>query len=254
MPDRDYGRLGRIGVVTPQSNPTVEPELSILMPEHVSLLTTRCTSRAEPKQRFLEYFQKLDETIQTFDGLHLDALAFACTASSYLVNRAEEREQCQRLRRRYGYPVVTAAMAIEQALRYLGARRIALACPYPAWLLAEAEAYWSQQGFEIAVAMSAQPGMRDTRSIYNLRGPEVTSRILAAIRDVDADAVVITGTGMPGLQLVCELQEATGRPAMNSNLCLAWACLRAAGIDPGSRGPQTDFPLLGGWRKDLARL
>ncbi len=254
MAERDYGRLGRIGVVTPQSNPTVEPEMSALLPERVSMLTTRCTSRSEPRQRFLEYFHNLDQTLQSFDGLELNALAFACTASSYLVSLEQERDAVLRLESKYGYPVVTAASAIAQSLKHLGARRIALACPYPAWLLAEAESYWTRREFEIAVAMSAQPDMQDTRAIYNLRGSDVTSRILEAVRDTNADAIVVTGTGMPGLQLVCDLQDATGRPAMNSNLCLAWACLRAAGIDPGERAPRPGFPLLGGWRERLDSL
>ena len=53
MNQREYGRRGRIGLVTPQANPTAEPEISLLLPDGVSLLSARCTSRGEPEQRFL---------------------------------------------------------------------------------------------------------------------------------------------------------------------------------------------------------
>ena len=68
MHDRDYGRLGRIGLLTPQANPTAEPEMRLLLPAGVTLLTGRCTSAAaEPGERFLEYLRRLDRTLDGFD-------------------------------------------------------------------------------------------------------------------------------------------------------------------------------------------
>jgi maleate isomerase len=254
MFERDYGRLGRIGVVTPQSNPTVEPELSLLLPPGVSMLTARCTSRAQPRQRLLDYFQRLGQTIAAFDDLPLEALGFACTASSYLLEPALEARATKALEERFGYPVITAATAIESALQFLNARRILLACPYPAWLLTEARHWWNQRGFEIADTLTAEADLQDTRGIYTLRIADVARKWLPAVADAQADAIVITGTGLPSLRLICDLQDATGIPAISSNLCLAWACLRAGGIGPGERSPEAGFPLLGGWRADIEAL
>ena len=108
---REYGSRGRVGIVTPQSNPTVEPEISLLLPDGVSMLTTRCTSRGEPRQRVLDYFNELSDTLRSFDGMALDSLGFACTASSYLLAEGEEATARDRLEQQFGYPVVTAAGA-----------------------------------------------------------------------------------------------------------------------------------------------
>jgi maleate cis-trans isomerase len=62
---------------------------------------------------------------------------------------------------------------------------------------------------------------------------------------VNVEALVITGTGMPSLQTVVDLQSKFGIPVFNSNIALAWPCLRAA---------ETGFPLLGGWTGQLSRL
>ena len=83
------------------------------------------------------------------------------------------------------------------------------------------------------------------------KGP---SRVVEVFDGVRADAFVVTGTGMPGLRAVCDLQEATARPAMNSNLCLAWACLEAAGVPLNERSPTPGFPLLGGWKEGITAL
>jgi len=41
---------------------------------------------------------------------------------------------------------------------------------------------------------------------------------------------------------------------MNSNLCLAWGCLKAADIPLNERTPQAEFPLLGGWENEISKL
>ena len=254
MHERDYGSSGRIGLVTPQANPTAEPEFQLLLPAHVSMLTSRCTSRGEPRQRFLDYFIRLGETLATFDTLKLDALGFACTASSYLVDEIVEADSCNELRKKFGYPVITAAAAIHEALTFLGAETIAIACPYPQWLFDIAVNYWKGRGYRITGSLSLQPEMEDTRAIYQFRGVAASSALIDAFAAVPADALVITGTGMPGLQAIIDLQQATGKPVVNSNLCLAWACCRAAEIPLGDREPTKNFPLLGGWSSGVKNL
>jgi len=254
MYDRDYGRLGRIGLVTPQANPTAEPEMQLLLPAGVSLLSARCTSKGEPRERFLNYLTRLDEPLASFDTLALDAVAFACTASSYLVDPGDEQRKISALQAQFGYPVVTAAGAIHQALQFLGAKSLAIACPYPEWLFEQAVAFWEGRGYRVLSAISIQADMEDTRAIYELSGAAAAEQIGRTFAGLNADVVLITGTGMPGLQAVVDIQRMTGKPALNSNLCLAWACLQAANIPGGERQPSREFPLLGGWADGIRKL
>lgn len=251
---RDYGRLARIGVLTPQANPTVEPELKLLFPAGVCMLTTRCTSTGEPRQRLLDYIHHSEQFLNTFDTLELDAAAFACTASSYLLEPGEEDQLVIRLKERFAYPMITATAAIGDALKYLGAERIALACPYPEWLHTLSQTYWKQQGFQIAASVSVQPEMSDTRAIYGIFGREASEQIARELEGADADVIVITGTGMPSLNAIVELQERFGIPVFSSNLALAWSCLRSAGVALNERSPDQKFPLLGGWAGELGSL
>lgn len=252
--NRDYGSHARIGILPPQANPTVEPEIGLLLPAGVSMLVNRLVSQGEPRQRFLDYFRNLESTLHGFDTLELDAVGFACTASSYLLDEGEEQTLCTALQQQFGYPVITAAAAIQQALEFLGIRRIALACPYPGWLLEHATNYWSKQGYDISASFSAQPDMSDTRAIYKLNAEQASGQISAALQGVACDAIVITGTGMPALQAICDLQTEFAVPVFNSNLALAWACLRAAGAPLRDRSPDSYFPLLSGWHELLPNL
>jgi len=41
---------------------------------------------------------------------------------------------------------------------------------------------------------------------------------------------------------------------LSSNLCLAWATLQIAGIDPGALAPTPKMPLLAGWAPRIDQL
>ena len=252
--NRDYGSQARIGILPPQANPTVEPEIGLLLPAGVSMLVNRLVSKGEPRQRFLDYFRQLENTLTGFDTLNLDVAGFACTASSYLLDEGEEQQLCEALQQQFGYPLITAVSAIHQALEFLGIRRIALACPYPAWLQEHAVSYWNAQGYDIAASFSTQPDMGDTRAIYKLNAQQASGQISAALQGVECDAIVITGTGMPALQAICDLQAEFRVPVFNSNLALAWACLRVAKVPLPDRAPVAHFPLLSGWQDSLPQL
>lgn len=251
---RDYGAQGRIGIVTPQANPTVEPEIGLLLPARVAMVVARCVSRGDPPARLREYFDGLGETLERFDTMPLDVVGFACTGSSYLVGHDVEQRALAALSERAGYPVVSAAQAIDAALQQLGAQRIALACPYPDWLLEAAQGFWAGRGYEIASGDSVQAASGDTRSIYALSGAQAGELIRRQFREVEADAYLVTGTGLPGLRLIADLGAEHGRPALNSNLALAWYCLQRAGIALGDRQPGDGDTLLGGWIDDLDTL
>jgi len=225
-----------------------------LLPAGVSLLSTRSTSTGEPEQRLRDYFEQLHESLASFDTMSLDAVCFACTASSYLVDSGEERRRICELEDRFGYPVIVAATAIEQALSHLNAHCVALACPYPQWLFERAVSWWKSRGLDVCSAVSMQPQMGDTRGIYELSGMEKGKELVRLFEDMKADAIVISGTGMPGLQAIVDLHHATGLPVVISNLCLAWAALRSAGIELRERSPSSGFPLLDGWQHGIGRL
>ena len=234
-----YGSRARIGIATPQANPTVEPELWRLMPDGVSMLVARSVSDGAPRQRLLDYFLSLEATLGRYGGLRLDAFGFACTASSYLLEAGVEERACRELSERFAFPILTAAGAVEKGLRALGAERLLVASPYPEWIHAACLAHWRRRGFDIVAACTARPEMEDTRDIYAVNPDDAAALFVERLAEQPGDAVLITGTGMPTLPMIARLQAELGRPVLSSNLCLAWACLRAAGVS------DEPFPALG---------
>lgn len=228
MPHPPYGAAALLGCATPQGNPTVEPELHRLLPDDVNLLVTRSTAGGEPRERLLAYFDRLGDALDSFGGLALDAFGFACTASSYLLTPGTEPERLAALTARYGYPVRSAAGAVERVLKRLGVRRLLIGSPYPDWVHEACLAHWKRRGFEIVRDASARPHMRDTRDIYALDPGAVGTHLERTLAGARADAVLVTGTGLPTLPLRQRLGRELGLPVVSANPALAWDLLAAA--------------------------
>jgi maleate isomerase len=222
---RDYGALGRFGLLTPQANSTVEPEFRRLVPDAAELYVARLTSRSDdPRARLVEYLERLPDTLAQYDTLRLDAIAFACTGSAYLLGAAREAEILRAARNMTGAPVETAAGAIRDALQRIGAQRIFIVSPYPDWLRDAGIAYWQAAGVEVAGVATVDTGRTDTRGIYELQSADAAGA-LDGLDTLGADAVLLSGTGMPSLALL-QARRAQRPPLLSSNLCLAWRVLQ----------------------------
>ena len=239
----EYGHA--LGIATPQANTTVEPEMQLLL--EGTVLTTRLTSTlADSRARLIDYFDRLSVAIGQFDVAPLKAVGFACTGAAYLVGREEEARRIDTASAAAGYPVLSAGICIRAALAELGAKRIALLSPYPQWLSEAGQQYWKSHGLELVSVAGLPADLLDTRNIYKL----TSARVLEVFTGLDtrrADAVLLSGTGMPTLSTIASVKP--GMPVLSSNLCLAWQLTRAAGGDAALA------PWLAGdarWRARLA--
>lgn len=216
------------GVATPQANPTVEAECRRLFPWAATPCVMRLASPEQDSlQRLRHYLQVLRTAPAQFDSLRLAALGFACTGTSYLVDPAEEAAVVAEVSSALQAPVVTGAAALRAGVAALGARRIALLCPYPEPLCAASRAWWERAGVEVVALQRLATATADTRGIYALTAEAATAP-LAALRRLPVDAVVISGTGLPSLSLLAAAMDSAGPPVVSSNLCLVWEMLRQA--------------------------
>lgn len=252
--DLVYARRGLVGVLTPQANTTVEPELALLLPPGVAMLTARLTSDAPSlMQRLRDYVERLDDFIDRFAQAPLGVVVVAVTGASYLIGPEAEDARFEAASGRRGVPVVGAALALGAALRALGARRIALVSPYDAALTDAAVVYWRARGFDVVSVRRLDAAAGGHHPIYALGGDAAAAGLAHVLGggavaegapdangtgqaspspQVDAvpepQAVLMLGTGMPTLPALAAIDPAMSAvPVLSSNLALAWLALEA---------------------------
>jgi len=227
---RDYARAGRLGIGTPQANPTVEAEIRRLLPFEVDAVTLRLTSASpDPTVRLCSYLMELPHHAKQFAGMQMDVFLFACTATSYLLDPVIQERAIAQAQAVLGAPVITAPAALISQLRAAGASRIALVSPYPAAIMAAAVRWWSAQGFDVVCQGGVDIHSNDTVHIYGLQSADAWASL--RLMDIgNADAVVLSGTGMPSLPLIERASAHFGVPVISSNLALAREGLKHLGL------------------------
>ncbi|MBI1737471.1 MAG: hypothetical protein HYR51_20045, partial [Candidatus Rokubacteria bacterium] len=124
-----------------------------------------------------------------------------------------------------GAKAVTAAGAVFAGLQQLGVRKLALATPYPASISALGKTYWEAAGFTIV----AHHRLDDVINIYE-ETEDRAAQLARAANVPAAEAVLISGTGLPTVGVLDALERELGKPVITSNQASMWRALRLAGL------------------------
>lgn len=225
----DLGARGVVALLTPAENPTAEPELSVLLPPDVNLLTSRMYApHAGMNERLTAYETRLEQWLAPFGETPLDAIAFACTGSTYLLGPWRRRPAS--LQRPAGpCPVICAADALKDALDSLNARRITLVSPYPAALTVAAEAHWRSAGHQVVTVIQSPLASGSAHPIYGQTAASLLAGLRQGVAAGSADAILVMGTGAPSLAALAVASNETDMPILSSNMATAWSVTGAVG-------------------------
>jgi maleate isomerase len=247
----EYAPSGLIGVLTPQANTTVEPEMAVLLPPGMVPLTARLISPKKTiEERLVDYLETIDTSMRQFGNAPTRAVAFGTTGTSYLCGKEREAALVDRLQRELGIPMITAGRAVIDSLRVMNARRIGLVSCYPESLTTASVAYWQSHGLEVVEVAKAFNPDDSFHPIYSLNGTHGAAA-LATLADRQLDAIVMLGTGMPTLAPIAASIGWRGAPVMSCNLSLFWATVEAAAGRALSRDSFAQWLAGEGWVERL---
>ena len=186
------------GVLIPSTNTTVEIEYSRLLPPslqaHVGRLLSSGTGPFSPsKDEDVDYQARLLGTAK------VEVISLAQTSASLFADDYDA-DDTQRMSKAAGVPAITSAQAIGQAVRALGATRIALVSPYSPPVIERAKHYYeSKYGLEVV----ALEGFAATDSyMIGKLGPENARDAFARIDRPEIEVFVVPGGNFPD-DVVC---------------------------------------------------
>jgi maleate isomerase len=225
------GWRARLGFLVPPGNPTVETEMIALAPEGVSLHFHRMTARGVggsldgQSERNQMMIDNIDDSVELLAMVEPDVIVVAHTATSYHLGRSGEADLVTRLERSTGRRIGTAFGSVVSALECLEVRKLALGTPYSAEVTLEGKAHLEAHGFEVAKFANLQ----GVRNIYETT-VEDAYRLARSVDAGDAEAVFLSGTGMPTVSVLEALEQDLGKPVISSASAMMWHALRIAGV------------------------
>ena len=231
------GWRARLGFLVPPGNPTVETEMIAMAPHGVSLHFHRMVAHGTPgslvgqSERNRSMVDNIDNGIDLLAMVKPDVIVIAHTATSYHLGRRGEAELLDRLQREPGRRVVTAFGSVVRALERLAIRKLALGTPYSAEVTLQGKAHLEAHGLEI-VKFANLSGIEN---IYDTTA-EHAYALARTVDTADAEAVFLSGTGMPTVSVLEALEQDLDKPVISSASAMMWHALRLAGVGQAIAG------------------
>ena len=226
----DAGRHPRakIGYVLLATEQTIEDDVFRLRPGGVGVHFSRAPiADSITNESLLAQAQLLaPAAAQLLPDNSLDVICYACTSGSLVIG--EERVFSELKKGAPGAEPTSLITGVIGALRILGVKRLAVATPYLDEINQREAAYLEQAGFDIVNI----EGLNIERDSDMVRvAPDYILEFARSVDRAEADAVFVSCGALRTLDVIDELEQAVGKPAVCSNQAMIWDTLRRAGID-----------------------
>lgn len=225
--------VARVGVLVPFTNTNLEPDMAMMRPEGVSMHFARLggyDADEIPDETQMSGLgdSDLSEPLRLLAGVKPDIVLYGCTSATLTHGAAFDTKLSEDVQARLGVPAVTAAGALVEAIRNLGATKIAFTSPYVAAINDAAVDFLASRGIE-TVSRHDVPDALGNEGQGALTPGDV--KALARQADgPDADVIVLSCTDMRAVEAVTELEAELGKPVVSSNLAMMAAVSRRLGL------------------------
>jgi maleate isomerase len=213
------------------------PEFAMAAPAGVNMLFSRLRLpdglvSVPTLQAMVESPRFEEAAVELADG-GVGAIVFGCTSASLLLGPGFDRALSERITAATGLPASTTASAVVEALRAIGARRLAVGTPYDEEITRREGAFLEAAGFEVVTIRGL--GIGPDREIGALGFDDVRA-LAASVMTESVDALFLSCTNLAAFPLLAELEAAYGVPVVTSNAATLWKALQLIGVDAARPG------------------
>lgn len=217
---------GRIGLLVPSSNTTVETEFFKVLPQGVTLHVARLFIEKVTPESIGKMVETLDAQSKLLASADVDVIVLGATAPSFLKGLGYDKEMCKRIEDATGKPATTTSTALLQALQTLGIKRLALGSAYSPTVNAICASFLEANGYEVVakdgldILENLQIGRLDVQTAYDL-GKKVDCSA--------AQAIVLACTNWKSMDIIERLEQSLGKPVLSTTQVSIWGALKKLG-------------------------
>lgn len=171
------------------------------------------------------------------------SVMWACTSGSFVFGLDGAKQQAAEVGEALGIPASSTSLAFVDAIRAIGATRVAVAATYPEAVSIHFRRLLEDAGIEVLELASHDI---ETAALAGQLDDDGVVALAAGTNPAEAEVVLLPDTAMHTARLVPRLERELGKPVLTANQVTLWKGLALAGLTP-------DIPELGTLFQNAAR-
>lgn len=206
----------------PSSNTTMEEEFWRFLPRGFSVHVARLKLRNVNVEELSLMESYIDDEVLKLVDADIDIIVYGCTTGSLFKGFGHDKVIEEKIEKISGKPAISTSGAVIKALKILGVRNISIATPYIDELNNLERKFFIDNGFNVL----------DLKSLNILRNIDIgrvsSNVVIDLVLKLNyslSDAIFISCTNLPTLNLIDYLENIVGKPVVSSNSATLWAVL-----------------------------
>ena len=224
----------RIGLVALSTDFSIERDFnSIFLNLPIDLFVNRLPFyNPLTDKNLVKMTEKLTEVTENIlPNQTLDAVAYGCTSGTIAagIDKIINKIQLAKPNCKVTTPITSAV----NALKHLSLKKISIFTPYPQPINEKVINYFKNEGFD--VQSFASFNLESDLDIGKI-DPNYLLEVLTKMDTVNAEALFISCTALPALEIIQKLENKIKKIVLSSNQTLIWDSIRSVGYDSSIEG------------------
>ena len=224
----------RIGLLALSTDLTIESDFqSICHSLPIDLFVNRIHNENPlTKENLLKMYDQLESiTEKILPGEKINTVAYGCTSGTIAIGEDKVKEKIQLAKP--GCHVTTPITSAIKAFNKMNVKKIAVFTPYPESVNKTISEYLIKKNINV---MSFSTFNLDLDVDFARVDPKYLSEILTKLNINDADALFVSCTALPALEILDEVEKKINKPVFSSNQTLIWDTIRSVGYKSSVEG------------------
>ena len=224
----------RIGLLALSTDLTIERDFqSICHSLPINLFVNRIHNENPlTKENLLKMYDQLESiTEKILPGEKINTVAYGCTSGTIAIGEDKVKEKIQLAKP--GCYVTNPISSAIKAFKLMNAKKIALFTPYPESVNRTILEYFDKKNINIISLSTFNIDLdEDIASVDS----KYLLETLTKLNISDADALFVSCTALPVLEILEEVEKKIGKIVLSSNQTLIWDTLRSVGYKSAIKG------------------
>lgn len=228
-----YGWRGKIGIIIPSANTTMEPELWKMAPEGISIHCSRMYAMGCSTEDLRRQDEDVERCAHLLGTADMDVVIYGCTSGSFVNGLEWETALTKQISDMAHCKSITTTGAVLSALSVYGKKNLTVVNPYNDEVSAIEYRFFANQGFTMigGAHLGFDQGV-DIRS----QTPERAYRLAKGAVTKDTEILFISCTNFRSIEVLEDLEQDLGIPVISSNQASLWAALKTMNVKSEIKG------------------